>query len=68
MAARFTATMGRLLRALSACRVRATSSLPVPVSPVMSTVASVGAAAAMSLRTARILSPLPKKTGPPFRS
>ncbi len=38
-----TATMGLPLRRLAACISRASTSLPVPFSPVMSTVASVGA-------------------------
>ena len=38
-----TVTNGSSLRRLCACKALATSSLPVPDSPVMSTVASVGA-------------------------
>ena len=37
IAAQFTATNGRDLRGLRSCSVRATSSLPVPLSPVIST-------------------------------
>src|SRR5207245_8258106 len=44
MAAQLTATNGPLRRGESSCTVRATSSLPVPLSPVMKSVASVGAA------------------------
>ena len=43
MAPQFTATQGPWLRWLQACRARATSSLPVPDSPVMSTGAMLGA-------------------------
>ena len=39
--------MGARRRALLECSARATSSLPVPDSPVISTVESVGAALAM---------------------
>ncbi len=42
-APQFTATKGRLLRRLRSCTWRAISSLPVPVSPMMSTLASLGA-------------------------
>jgi hypothetical protein len=41
-AAQLTATNGPAARELSACRARAVTSLPVPVSPSISTVASAG--------------------------
>jgi hypothetical protein len=41
-AAQLTATNGPAARALAACRARAVSSLPVPVSPTIRTVASAG--------------------------
>ena len=43
MAAQFTFTKDRLAREERRCSARATSSLPVPLSPVTSTVAGVGA-------------------------
>jgi hypothetical protein len=43
IAAQFTSTNGRALRGEFLCSARATSSLPVPFSPVMSTRAGVGA-------------------------
>jgi hypothetical protein len=43
IAAQFTVTNGFCSRLLLACTARAISSLPVPLSPVISTVASVGA-------------------------
>ena len=43
MAAQFTATKGPAARGLQACSVRAATSLPVPLSPIRSTVALVGA-------------------------
>jgi hypothetical protein len=49
MAAQLTATKGPLARAESSWRVRATSSLPVPVSPWMRTGAGVAAACSMSV-------------------
>ena len=44
MAAQFTCTKASSLRRLFRWMARATSSLPTPLSPVMSTVAEVGAA------------------------
>ena len=44
-----TGTNGWLARRLNRCTMRATRSLPVPVSPSMITVASVGAARATVL-------------------
>ena len=43
MAAQLTATKGLGRRGLSSCRVRATSSLPVPLSPVINTETLLGA-------------------------
>lgn len=54
MAAQLTATKGRAARALLRCSARATSSLPVPVSPRISTVASPRAAMPMRLKTSRM--------------
>ncbi len=54
MAAQFTTSSGPSLRRLRAWMARATSSLPVPVSPQISTPASVGATFSMKLWTARI--------------
>jgi len=48
MAAQFTATNGPLARGDSSCSVRAASSLPVPLSPLIRTAAGVGAATSMS--------------------
>ena len=53
-AAQFTGRKGPSARSDSWWIARATSSLPVPVSPVTSTVASVGATRAMISKTARI--------------
>ena len=47
----FTVTMGCAARSLTACSVRATTSLPVPGSPVISTLASDGPTRAMSCST-----------------
>ena len=52
-AAQFTATNGPLARALAWWIARATSSLPVPLSPVSSTVVSVGATFAARCSTSR---------------
>jgi hypothetical protein len=49
-----TATIGRAARGLAACSARATSSLPVPVSPVISTASGVGPTRAISPATAAI--------------
>ena len=54
MAAQFTSTNGAPARRLFACSHRATSSLPVPFSPVMSTRASHGATLSISSRTCSI--------------
>ncbi len=51
-AAQFTATKGLEARGLFLWMARATSSLPVPVSPVIRTVAPVGATRAINSRTA----------------
>ena len=53
MAAQLTGTNGRSPRLLFAWMALATSSLPVPLSPVMSTVASVGATLTMRPSTSR---------------
>jgi hypothetical protein len=53
-AAQLIATKGPLCRALIPWMARATSSLPVPLSPVTSTVASVEATRSMRLRISRI--------------
>ena len=47
MAAQLTATNGSGFRVLSSCRVRATTSLPVPLSPVMRTDTLLGATRSM---------------------
>ncbi len=54
MAAQFTLTKGRWSRIELAWMARATSSLPVPLSPVINTVAGVGAMRTMRPRTSRI--------------
>ncbi len=53
-------------RELSWWTVLATNSLPVPVSPRMSTVLSVGAICAMVAFRASILGVLPMSRGKPF--
>ena len=60
IAAQFTRTNGRSRRSLAAWIAAATSSLPVPDSPVISTRASVGATRAIIARTCSIagLSPI----------
>ena len=59
MAAQFTSTKGAAARGLFACSQRATSSLPVPFSPVISTRASQGATLSMSWRTCSISGEMP---------
>jgi hypothetical protein len=54
MAAQLTATKGRDLRGLRSWRVRATSSLPVPLSPVMRTETLEGAMRSMRERISRM--------------
>ena len=54
MAAQLTVTNARADRRLAACTAAAASSLPVPLSPVRSTRASVGATRATSARTCSI--------------
>ena len=54
MAAQFTRMNGRSRRGLARCSAAATSSLPVPDSPVISTRASVGPTRAMRARTSCI--------------
>ncbi len=51
MAAQLMATKGLFARGLMACTDSATSSLPQPLSPQISTVESVGATREMSSRT-----------------
>ncbi len=58
-AAQLTLTSGRSLRGLRAWIARATSSLPVPVSPRISTVASVGATSSTFSRASRERAALP---------
>jgi hypothetical protein len=60
MAAQLSFTNVRSLRALPLWRARAISSLPVPVSPVMSTAESVGATTSTCRSTSRTvgLSPI----------
>ena len=53
-AAQFTATNGPVLRGLLLCKAWATSSLPVPLSPRISTVLSTGAARWILANTSRI--------------
>ena len=59
MAAQLTATNGPFRREDSACTVRATSSFPVPLSPAIRSVASVGAATSTWRMTSRIPPELP---------
>ena len=59
MALQFTFTRGRSLRGLRSWIARAISSFPVPVSPKMSTVASVGAICSTLRSTARSAGLLP---------
>ena len=59
IAAQFTATKGLALRRPWSCNARATSSLPVPVSPRIRTVASLSAAMPIAFCTRRIASLAP---------
>ncbi len=59
MEAQFTAMIGASRRLLWSCTARATSSLPVPDSPRMSTVASVAATLRTRSKTSRIGGQLP---------
>ena len=59
----FIVTSGRLRRSESACSQVATTSLPVPCSPVISTAASDGAIRSMVCRTSRIAAESPMNTG-----
>ena len=52
--AQLTATKGRAARTLWACTARATSSLPAPLSPVTSTLASERAVRPISTRNSTI--------------
>ena len=58
-AAQLMATNGPCRRGLSACMVRATSSLPVPLSPVISTQALLGPACCSSAKISCILGDVP---------
>ena len=59
-AAQLTLTKGRSTRLESRCSARATSSLPVPLSPRTSTVMSVSATCSMISRTSRIFGSSPQ--------
>ena len=65
-AAQLTATNGALARVLNRCIAFATSSLPVPLGPVMRTVASVGAAARIISKTGCMASALPIMLSMPY--
>ena len=58
-AAQLNTTIGFAARSLLRCIARATSSLPVPVSPVISTVALVGATLAIFSRSSLIAALVP---------
>ena len=60
----FTATKGLVARADTACSHRATSSLPVPCSPVIRTFASEGPTRAITSRTGRIAADCEMMAGP----
>ena len=59
IAAQFTARNGRPLRGLRSCSVRATISLPVPLSPVIRTETFDGAICSISAKISRIAFELP---------
>ena len=59
IAAQLTATNGRDLRGLKSWSVRATNSLPVPLSPVMSTGTFDGAICSINPKISRICGELP---------
>ena len=63
MAAQLSDTMAASRRVLSECSARATSSLPVPDSPWMRTVESVGATLPMRSNTSRMASLVPIISG-----
>ena len=65
IAAQFTATKGACLRALCWCSAWATSSLPVPLSPRISTVRSVSATFWIVAKTRRIAGPEPIRLSKP---
>ena len=60
MAPQLMATKGAFLRGLLAWMARAISSLPVPLSPSMRTVASVLATRLMTVKISRILGVVPR--------
>ena len=64
---RFTATSGRAARGEAACTHWATTSLPVPCSPRMSTLASDGATRSMSCSTGRMIADSAMSGGRPSR-
>ena len=69
MAPQLMATKGWSLRSLRAWMLRATTSLPVPLSPVTSTVVLVGASFSTSCRTSRMGGESPRiSSGPPRRA
>ncbi len=68
MAAQFTLTKGWFRRSLARWTVRATISLPTPVSPVMSTVESVLAIFLMVRNTCCIFPVDPMISGEKYRS
>ena len=68
MAAQLIATNGASARGLSACSDRAKSSLPVPLSPSMSTVVSVEAARCSDANTLRSDESSPTSCGAPRRT
>ncbi len=67
MAPQFTATSGPSARWLQPCRARATSSLPVPDSPRISTGAMLRATLAMRCLTLRMASESPTSGSSPER-
>src|SRR5881227_1016211 len=67
MPPRFTATSGRSARPEAACSQRATTSLPVPCSPRMSTLASDGPMRSISLSTGCIAGDSAISSGRPSR-
>src|SRR5262245_31720195 len=66
MPAQLTVTSGVGARRLRWCTSRAITSLPTPLSPVISTLASDRAAYSISASTARIAAPMPTMDSPPL--
>lgn len=60
MAPQLMAMKGASARLLRLCTVRATTSLPVPLSPTISTLASVGAALTMERASSNAAGDLPR--------